>query len=164
MILIPLQETALFHPKGGSQMDTTDKITLDLAQRIAQAVARSDEARSTSGYAVESGETATELGEVPLHLRHLHNLLSDMAEEKTAMLRILQMIDEKSSLVRNIFFSSLDTHFPQPEGADSIAVTKEWKVLAIARPDNNEDVENRSFTELMKALLGGGRRNDPVRH
>jgi hypothetical protein len=55
--------------------------TLDLAQRIAYALSCTDEPGIPIFEAKEDVET-THLGETPLHLRHLANLLCELGEEE----------------------------------------------------------------------------------
>ncbi len=60
---------------------SNDAKTLDLAERIAKAISRTDMPDTPIFTSKEDVETAY-VGETPFHLRHLVNLLSELRQEK----------------------------------------------------------------------------------
>lgn len=126
---------------------------LDLAQRIAAAIARTDEAGPATGAPEGSErsinpETDVVVGEVPMHLRHLYKLLtgfSDAARERidelsaaTAeitqerideLLREVGEISVRHNIVHAVFFEALETYHTRPEGATSVWLTSNWSIM-----------------------------------
>lgn len=121
---------------------------LDLAQRVAEALRRTDEPRHTVENKPEDG--AKFLGEVPVHLRHLHNLMHDLHQETCAESDpCVQYLRSKDySIVHELFFMSLRTHTPPPKGY-AIILVENWKVYTTTPSPLTP-------SGLLSALLGGG--------
>lgn len=122
---------------------------LDLAQRIAAALGHTDDPRQM--FENEPEEGATLLGVVPLHLRHLHNLVNELGQElrdaEDPMLE--QQRNKEFHFVRALFFASLETYVPTPEGCEGIMLVNDWKVYTMnPRPRNK-------LEDMLEGLLGG---------
>lgn len=100
---------------------TTEDLKLDLAQRIAAALTRTDEPVPNPS-ALERRESDIELGVVPRHLQHLHNLLVDAERGDSRM-------------IHGLFFDSLKDHIVEA-GVDlhKIKLLPDWTVLGV--PDD----------------------------
>lgn len=128
---------------------------LDIAQRIVEVLSRTSEPRPTGGGSMKEGSEV--IGSVPVHLRHLHNLLDELGDEVVDA--ALEFRSKKGRLmaVRNIFFDALKTHVPEPENASSVQILENWDVTANFRSDDN-DGEMGGLGELLAMAAMGGRR------
>ncbi len=111
-------------------MPATKKSTLDIAQRIAEAIARTTEP-TMSSTAKLNPETDTVLGTVPVHLRHLHNLLEAVNKEARTAEEIFRSAQSRHGIVRAVFFDALETHVPV-NGTEytTVKLCEGWKVAA----------------------------------
>tara|TARA_B100000745_G_C20008678_1_gene342639 strand:- start:182 stop:511 length:330 start_codon:yes stop_codon:yes gene_type:complete len=101
---------------------------LDIAQRIAEHLARTSEPKaSASGSKKKGGEV---IGSVPVHLRHLHNLLDELGDEVVAAEREFLTKKERMMMVRSIFFDALMTQVPESKNCSGVTVLENWDVVA----------------------------------
>lgn len=133
---------------------TSNTKELDIAQRVAEYLARTSEPKATaSGSKKEGGEV---IGSVPTHLRHLHNLLHELNNEVVATERELRTKKKRMMLVHNIFFDSLETQVPEPENCITVSLLKNWDVVAYC--SNNEDGEmGDDLSKLLEMFKMAGR-------
>ena len=172
----------------------------DLAQRIAATMARPlSEIYDTSGNLPFEPETQTIVGEVPLHLRGLHNLLHEIGithdaatataracdttfreelqiardteplpeqmppalkEAKEAAEKAIsyaQAINTEHNIVRGLFFTSLEAHFPElfhgEKRFSSYSLLSDWKVAGNRTMHGNSI--NVLLESVIQALTGG---------
>jgi len=128
---------------------------LDIAQRIAEALSRTTEARSTGGGSMKDGSEI--IGSVPVHLRHLHNLLDELGYEAQAAERAFRDKKKRFDAVHAVFFDSLKTQVPEPENASGVTILENWDVAANFRSDD-DDGEMGGLGELLAMAAMGGRR------
>ena len=128
---------------------------LDLAQRIAEHVARTSEPRAPIAALGVGDDTPNQerIGTVPMHLRHLHNLLEDLANDAHAAAREYQERKALLGAVRALFFASLETHIPRPESEGYIIIRQDWSVVANMENDSGSDLAG-----MLAAALGGALR------
>jgi len=170
---------------------------LDLLQRIIAAAQRPvSEIYDSSGDAPFEPETQKIIGEVPMSLRGLHNLLHEIgvthnaattaahaceatfqmelqkvmqldprpeempAELKTAKEAVeaaiahARQIDTLHNIVRDLFFTSLESHFPDLQPGKCTLLSS-WRVAAI-RGRNSSDALLESILEaVMSTMLVG---------
>ncbi len=129
---------------------------LDLAQRIAEHVARTSEPRPCSSSLSDGDDDPKQepIGKVPVHLRHLHNLLEDLANDADAVEREYHERKALMSAVRDLFFTSLKTHVPDPEGASCIMIRNDWSVIANMGDGSDSDLASM----IAATIITGGRR------
>jgi hypothetical protein len=98
---------------------TENDFVLDFAQRIANAVACTDEIHVRSSH-VRRSEGDIELGIVPLHLRHLFNIL-----ERT------NQVEER--LISDLFFYSLRVHLDayEMQRCAHVKILSDWTVVGV---------------------------------
>jgi hypothetical protein len=104
---------------------------IDFAQRIALALAHTDEPRAMRRF--EDGGRLL-LGFVPLHLRHLHNLLDDISLEIERSRGTSQLValHQQYDLVQQLFFTALEMHLPAIRGYDGVRIaSSDWGVYPI---------------------------------
>jgi hypothetical protein len=121
----------------------SDTVKLDLAQRIAEALSRTSEPRATGGE-LELEESQQVIGKVPVHLRHLHNLLFSMREEVAEASEDLSKKEEELDAASFLFFFALREHFSKPENSLPIFVCNNWDVVA----DFMTEHRGRSLNDL----------------
>jgi len=130
----------------------TDKTNLDIALRIAHALSLTSEPQPpTSGSVKGEGKI---IGSVPVHLRHLHNLLNDLVEEVQAAELNLRAKVKILDAVRTVFFDALKTQVPAPENASDVRILENWDVVADLRSD--DDGEMDGLAELLAQVAKGG--------
>ena len=130
---------------------------LDLVQRIAEAVGRKDEPEQLSALPVCEDDTV--LGVVPIHLRHLHNLLSELTtefvEEAGAVATLALLFGElppSVEAVRSVFFAAMNEIFPQGEKEfASMRICNDWQVVGTPKSEDDED----PLAELFRTIGGG---------
>lgn len=106
----------------------------DLAQRIAEAVNATTPPREISTDDAQEGDVL--LGVVPIHLRHLNNLITDLIDAEKAASEagdeaLVHLLDRQYNVVKDLFFRSLEEHIPTPEEAGGIKIGKDWNVYAM---------------------------------
>ncbi len=99
---------------------------LDIAQRIAAAIARTSEPRPTGDASMTND--CKIIGSVPMHLRHLHNLLDEVGNEAAAAELAFRIKQERFASIHTIFFDALRTHVSEPEMASSVCIHENWDV------------------------------------
>ena len=130
--------------------DTTSP-KLDLAQRIMEALNRTSEpVPSADEIAAAPTKGQQVVGVVPIHLRHLHNLLLEQATMVQAAEAKLESLVAEKDVLRALFFRSVDTHVTQLEGACGLSVLKNWEVVA---DFPEKDADNPLM--MLASLLGG---------
>jgi len=128
---------------------------LDIAQRIAEVLSRTSEPRPTGGGSMKDGSKV--IGSVPVHLRHLHNLLEELGDEAQAAKLAYHAKKERFDAVRTVFFDALKTQVPEPEKASGVSILENWDVVANFRSDD-EDGEMGGLGHLLAMAAMGGRR------
>ncbi|OGG65309.1 hypothetical protein A3I99_03675 [Candidatus Kaiserbacteria bacterium RIFCSPLOWO2_02_FULL_45_11b] len=147
--------------------DQTQSQPLDLAQRIAEALSRTDEPRPYVFDLIRSG--GDNLGKLPFHLRHLLNLMDDLENEaeeartkavvtETQMIGLVSSESEIEDIVDKLkamqvavnlaeaaadtaytlLYTSLERHIPTEGIYDSVFILSDWSVVGIN--DGNEVV------------------------
>lgn len=100
---------------------------VDLAQRVAAVLTSTSVPRQTAKASQEVG--AVVIGTVPLHLRHLHNLMYDLYEEinrsdvKTYLSR-----KRSADLVNRLFYTSLQFYYPVLFTEETTILT-DWRIV-----------------------------------
>lgn len=120
---------------------------IDLVQRIVEYVGRTTEPKASSNGTNDKGFEV--IGTVPEHLRHLHNLLSDLSDEASEAEVAFLKAKRRMDAVRDIFFDSLTAHVPNPEDADGVMILENWDVVATI-----QDEEDKMHSHL-GVLFGG---------
>lgn len=121
--------------------------TPDLAQRIVEYMSRTTHPKASSDGTNDKGFEV--IGTVPEHLRHLHNLLFDLSNETIRAETALLKAKKRHSVMRDLFFYSLETHVPDPEDADGVMILANWDVVAMVRDEKGE------MRGRLDALLSG---------
>lgn len=116
---------------------TDNNVSPDLAQRIAEALSRTGDPRTSSDGT--NDQNFKVIGVVPTHLRHLHNLLADLGSEAAAAEAVALKAKMRHSIMHSVFFDSLATHVPDPEGASGIMILENWDVVAMVEDDERDD-------------------------
>lgn len=120
---------------------------LDIVQRIYEALSRTSCPLATAGGDVEEGDRV--IGSVPIHLRHLHNLLYELSHEFRDAKRYVEDAEARLDLVRSLFFRALEESVTQPPGTLGIAILPNWDVAALFEEENGEAEEiKRTLAEL----------------
>ena len=133
--------------------NTTPK--LDIAQRIAEYLSRTSEPKvSVDGSQKDASEV---IGSVPLHLRHLHNLLDELNGEAAEAAREFRSKRERMMMVRSIFFDALKTQVPEPENCSGVTLLKNWDVVANYRSGDEDEMSDGLGALLAMAAMGGRR-------
>ena len=115
--------------------------TLDLAQRIAAALSCTDEPRPNPSD-VERRESDIMLGTVPVHLRHLHNLLVDSDNRRD---------DE---VLNGLFWNALDTHLDNNVRLHKKKLMSDWTVIGV--PDDGRPRHDGGLGDVVMIQIGGG--------
>ena len=110
---------------------------LDIAQRIVEAMGRTSEPRMTADGQIKPDEITAVIGEVPAHLRHLHNLLVELAEEAYEAELHSRRARERHSAVHSIFFDALEQHVPSGDH-DGVKLFPDWQVVGYRSDDKPE--------------------------
>ena len=135
----------------------TDKTKeLDIAQRIAQAVANNGEPAMTAIGGVFDPDEDVILGEVPMHLRHVHNLLNEAADQAKEAETHFRDARENLDAVRSVFFNSVRQHVPNdPDKYSATKICENWQVVGVKRGENDE---MDGLGAVLMAAMAGGRR------
>lgn len=131
----------------------TKQCDVDLVQRIAECVNLTAEPRPSSDGTNPEGFTV--VGSVPLHLRHLHNLLDDLRAEAYRLGNAYMGRMDDVKTVRSLFFASLKTHVPDPDDADAIKILENWDIVAVQETDAEKEMDpcpSGRLLELMSLL------------
>lgn len=139
-------------------MMPNDTHIFDLAQQIADAVNRTGNPKDSAIGMPESddSENHVHVGEVPMHLRHLHNLLADLFGEVEKLEMAKMEALKRAKLAKQVFFTSLEEHTSIPEGlpVSNIAIGPNWRVVAETYDPDSPD-ENPMLAMLKEAFEGG---------
>jgi len=112
---------------------------LDIVQRIAEALARTSEPKICIGYDFKP-EEGTIIGEVPRHLRHVCNLLEELAEEALAAERHDLEVRKQYFYLYNVFFAALIQNVPCDEDIyKGIKVCADWQVIGLSHNKSGEE-------------------------
>jgi hypothetical protein len=126
---------------------------LDIAQRIAEAIRCTSDSRQTAtGQMRDDGEV---IGSVPTHLQHLHNLLSDLAEEAAEAAAVLASKRERLLAVWAILFDALKDQMPEIQKTSSMLILENWNVVAVPEPEDLRNDGGKDFMEIMKKAMRG---------
>jgi hypothetical protein len=117
----------------------------DIAERIAEAVARTTEPLQLRDERPVS-EDETVLGNVPQHLRHLHNLIYELKDEAHEVEKKLHEANKCFHAVREVFFTALAEHIPSDD-FDRVNICKDWQVTGWN--DNEDEVDFEKVARLM---------------
>lgn len=146
--------------------DPPTGLTLDILQRLATALARTDEPLMRDGPDLPFLPGMEPVGEVPKHLRHAHNLLDELSNEADELTRALAKKQGEMKHIRDLFFSALGSHITEPKNTEHLAIHKDWSVTAKVRQEGSEDSdlfagfgEGPGILDL-GAMLGGD--DDPL--
>lgn len=132
---------------------TDDTKTSDLSQRIAEAMARTSEPRPTGDGPMNDGSEI--IGSVPMHLRHLHNLLDELGHEVADAAQAFHAKKKQHETVRTLFFDALKTQVPEPQKSTGISILANWDVAAMFRDsDDGGEMEGLSAAALVQAMMG----------
>jgi len=137
---------------------TDNNQKLDIAQRIAEAMQRTTEPKLTTNGEINP-EQDTVVGEVPEHLRHLHNLVDEIGDEAIAAERHALELANLHKTVKSVFFDSLEMHVPTRTDEmdfDAVKLCTGWKVAGVKQGD--DDGEMGGLGELLAMAAMGGRR------
>ncbi len=141
-------------------MPATKKTTLDIAQRIAEAVNRKTVPTMTSTGKLNP-KTDTLIGSVPEHLRHLHNLLAAVGKETRTAEEIFRNSQTRQHIVLAVFFEALETHVPYDSSKFSgVKLCEDWKVAAYKRDDLSDLFGEGVGLEDLLGILGGAHRRN----
>ena len=91
------------------------------------------------------------IGEVPMHLRHLHNLLGVLAIETVAAERRSQESQQRLEAVRTIFLDALRAHAPCGDQFDRARVCEGWQVVGYKSA--NDEGCGLNLGDLLRAAL-----------
>lgn len=97
------------------------------------------------------------IGSVPVHLRHLHNLLIDLLDEIDEVERAFRSRTQRLEAVRSIFFDALKTYVPESENAKGVQILENWDVAAYFRSDKDNG-RMAAVGEFLAMTVAGGRR------
>ena len=126
---------------------TDNTEVLDLAQRIAAAVARTDKPKaSAAGSKPKKGQP---IGTVPIHLQHLHNLLAEVGEDTVSAELEFRRKKRQHDLLHALFFDSLKTQAPSPEDSDGVTILEDWSVVANFESDEEPDLLDALFASVL---------------
>ena len=121
---------------------------LDIAQRIVEAMKRTSEPRPTADGQFKPDED-TVIGEVPEHLRHLHNLLDELGNEARAAEQHFREAKNRHEALHAIFFDALKHHVPcDGNGFNGIKLCEGWQVVGYKR-----DKRPGSFEEMLRQAM-----------
>lgn len=127
---------------------TDNNQQMDIAQRVAEAIQRSSEPRETAEGEFDA-ETCTIIGEVPVHLRHLHNLLDELLDEASDAEVLFMEAKKRCRAVRYIFFDALEHHVPADKDKyRGISLLEDWQVVGY---EGDEDDEH-PLAELLRGF------------
>jgi hypothetical protein len=125
---------------------------LDIAQRIAEALARTSEPTMSADGDFKPDEDIV-IGEVPEHLRHLHNLLVEVGHEGRAAERRFREAKKRHEAIHSVFFDALEQHVPSDgDEYSAIKICTNWKVVGIKHGD--DDGEMGGLGKLLAAIGG----------
>ena len=118
----------------------SDTTQLDIFHKIAEAMARTGEPKPTA-VAEFCEDHDVLLGEVPMHLRHIHNLISEIGVKlKEQNPPNHDEIDDFTKFM-GLFFSTLATHVPvDPDIYRATKLCHGWKVAGVKRTQESEPV------------------------
>lgn len=154
-----------------TEVCTLSDYTLSLIKKIEAALKSTGEPRPTPIWVPErepapNPDTYEVAGELPVPLRHLHNLLYDTSEatkeayamyrdtpdesdEEADAYRIAHLLVGEYEVIRTLFFNEVTRLFPaNPRKHKGYCILHDWTVCLIKKED--------PFTALLNALGGGG--------
>lgn len=120
---------------------------LDIIQRIVEVTQRTSDPKLNDCIAFEP-ETDTIIGEVPMHLRHVHNLLVDLINEVDDAMQQVYEAKKRLEAVRELYFDALEQQVPS--GDYDVKICSEWKVVGYRRTTSEDGVED--LTRLMATM------------
>lgn len=124
----------------------------DIAQRIAEALARTTKPTMSANDDFKSDE-GTVIGEVPEHLRHLHNLLEEVGNEACDAEHRFHEAKKRHDAIRSIFFDALKQHVPiDGDEYDGIKLCTDWQVVGFKHD------EMGGLGEMLAREVMGGHR------
>jgi len=103
---------------------------LDIAQQIAVAVRKtSAPTKDPVGMIEFDPENDFLIGEVPHHLRHLHNLMSDLGDKNHETIKDVFKTAKRAPMMHSLFYDALEQHFSvNYEKYNSIKICSGWRV------------------------------------
>lgn len=138
----------------------------DISLRIAAALANTSAAPSPEGAEPIDTNECDLLGHVPLHLQHLQGLSVTLGKEVLDLMNQLNQKKKEAKIVRDLFFSSLETAVPSGNEHVRVDICDGWAVAGF-KEDNAglaHHVE-KTLGEIMREMAGKGRdHGDPRAH
>ena len=125
-----------------SDLLTSENHPLDIAQRLAEAVARTDEPEMRF-HNHPKREDEIVFGEVPKHLRHLYNLVGEVDQETYSDERIA--VHCRLALLR-IAHVALRHHFPSDDDGDpynGVWLCENWQVVGLSHNMSDDEMDGR---------------------
>jgi hypothetical protein len=105
--------------------------TLDLAQRISEAILRTTKSCEDAD-AREAGEDEEVLGQVPKHLRHLYNLLYELADVADEAAKKTSDAEIQFEIVHALFYAAISQNITIDNPTLSeVEICKDWKIIAL---------------------------------
>lgn len=135
--------------------DAETQTPRDIALRIAEAVARTGEPNPSANGDFDPKED-TLLGEVPAHLRHLHNLLHELGEEVAEAGYRYRQAKKRHGAVHAIFFDALETHVPSDQdNYDGVKLCVDWQVVGFKHDKRRgaDDAIGAVFAKMMAEAM-----------
>jgi len=131
---------------------TDNNQKLDIAQRIAEALTRTSEPTMSACGDFKPDED-TVIGEVPEHLRHLHNLLDEVGDEARAAERSFREAKKRHDAIHSIFFDALEQHVPSDgDKYYGIKLCASWQVVGYKRDDDDSEMGGLGGLLAMAAM------------
>ncbi len=137
--------------------NTKNDPILDIAQRIAEALARTGEPAATATLGTFDPAQDTVIGTVPVHLQHLHNLLDEITKEVIAAEQRSNEAKQRRDALRAIFFDALATRVPSTE-YDGVKICKGWQVVGLKMACGG-DCGGFDLSEMLQAAMARARAN-----
>lgn len=129
-------------------------MSVDIVQRILEALQESDEPFSTASG--QAGDGSVVVGSLPKHLRHFHNLLSCVAAEAAEAEAAYERKKDIFDAVRAVFFHAVKETFPEAGKAQNLTILTNWDVAVgsvDADDDDDHDDTANPIADLVAALV-----------
>lgn len=122
----------------------------DLAQIIAEAVQKESEPKMTNVDFFDPKKD-TVIGEVPLHLRHLYNLLIEFKYELFDTYNKFIVADRRHRVVSEVFLDALEHHLPTISDGeyDAIKVCNNWTIVGLKHDNRDSTSVDTAFADMM---------------
>ena len=135
---------------------TNNSKTLDIAQRIAMAMTATG--TPNANRADEEVMHNEVIGEVPVHLRHLFNLGTEVEDEVKAAHMALTMAKKRHDLVMNAFSLALQSNAPfdvAQKDYIGVKICPFWQVVGVTHDEASTDMHGMDLGEMFRDVLKG---------